>query len=234
MSAKRLSALSLLLLVLCAAPGAAAEERLVTHGPRQQPLVALTFDVCQKPGRPAGFDRKLVDLLRRERVPATFFMGGEWMRTHPEETRLLAAEPLFELANHSFSHPDLRTLDAAGIAAEVRRTDDLLAELAGRRSRLFRLPYGWYDGRVLDALGELGVAVIQWDVVSGDPDPKADAEAILKEVKRHARGGSIVIMHANGRGWHSAEALPAILAWLREQGLKPVTISELLDLAERP
>jgi peptidoglycan/xylan/chitin deacetylase (PgdA/CDA1 family) len=209
-------------------PAAAFAGGLITHGPRDSRMVALTFDVCQKPDKPAGFDRQLVEILRRERVPATFFLGGDWVRTHPQETRELAAEPLFELANHSFSHPDLRTLDATVIAAEVRRTDELLFELAGRRSRLFRLPYGWYDERVLAELDRLGVAVIQWDVVTGDPDPRADAAAILRQVEEQARGGSIVILHANGRGRHSAEALPLILAWLRRQGLTPVTVSELL------
>jgi peptidoglycan/xylan/chitin deacetylase (PgdA/CDA1 family) len=55
-----------------------------------------------------------------------------------------------------------------------------------------------------------------------------DAAAMLREVRRGARNGSIIIMHANGRGWHTAEALPQILAWLRGRGYELVTVSELL------
>lgn len=222
-----------LLLLLTAfaplAPAEAAPAELVTHGPRERAQVALTFDVCQTPGRPSGYDRALVELLRREQVPATFFIGGDWLQTHPAEGRELAGVDFFELANHSWSHPDLRHSDAATIAREIARTETALAKLSGRESsHLFRLPFGYYDRAVLQAVAATGMRVIQWDVVSGDPDPQVTAAAMTKEVLGRVRGGSIIIFHANGRGRHTAAALPTILAGLRARGLEPVTVSRLL------
>src|SRR6185503_1481799 len=58
------------------------DVHFIYHGDREKPLVALTFDLCQKPELPAWFDRGIYDVLTRYDVPATFFMGGDWMRTH--------------------------------------------------------------------------------------------------------------------------------------------------------
>lgn len=220
--------LSLLLYLLFVGTAAAA-PLLITHGPRERPRVALTFDLCQTPDNPAGFDRDLVAVLKREGIAATFFAGGLWLDSHPDEAAELAAVTNFELANHSLSHPDLRRLDNRAIAAEVAATESRLRQLTGSSSRLFRLPFGWYDERVLAAVAAGGVRIIQWDVVSGDPDPQVSATAIAAEVRRKARGGSIVVMHANGRGRHTAAALPLIIADLRRRGLEPVTVSQLLS-----
>lgn len=223
-----------MLFCLCAAIAAGAavpEPMLITHGPRELPRVALTFDLCQVPERPSGFDRQIVDFLEREKVAATFFAGGDWLRSHPEEARRLAANPRFELGNHSWGHPDLRRLSAGEIAAEIDRTEAELIRVAGRSSRLFRLPFGTHTPATLQAATVRGVRIIQWDVVTGDPDPGMDAAAILKEVQRGARNGSIIIMHANGRGWHTAEALPQMIAFLRGRGFELVTVSELLGPA---
>jgi len=222
----------LFLLLLTAPTPALAAHELILHGGRNRPLVALTFDICQTPGRPTRLDRAVIDRLRAYQVPATLFLGGDWMRTHPDETRALAAEPLFELANHSWSHPDLRLRTPAQISEEVQRTDDELFRLTGRRSRLFRLPFGYYDPATLATLADLQLNVIQWDVVSADPDKKMTAAKLQHTLRNGLKNGSIVVMHANGRGWHTAEALPGIIAFLRARGLQPVTVSQLLSASQ--
>jgi peptidoglycan/xylan/chitin deacetylase (PgdA/CDA1 family) len=192
--------------------------------------VALTFDVCQDPEYPAGYDAGIVDVLERYDVPATFFMGGDWMRTHPEETKTLAANPKFELGNHSWSHPDLTKLSEEEISKEIDLTEELLFQLTGRHSHLFRPPSGYYNELVLQIIARHGMYTIQWDSVTGDPDPNFDAATILAEVKRTVRKGSIIIMHANGRGWHTAEALPSIIEYLEARGFTLVTVSQLIGL----
>ncbi len=81
-------------------------------------------------------------------------------------------------------------------------------------------------------MNDLGLVAIQWDTVSGDPAPAQTAEAIRRGVVAHAKSGSIVVMHANGRGWHTAEALPLIIADLRQRGFEFATVGELLDKGE--
>jgi peptidoglycan/xylan/chitin deacetylase (PgdA/CDA1 family) len=206
------------------------EVQFIYHGDRDKPYVALTFDLCQKPELPAWFDHGIYDVLIRHNVPATFFMGGDWMRTHPEETLLLAANPQFELGNHSWSHPDLPDLNEAQISAEIVKTQDLLYKLTGRQAHLFRLPAGLYNDLTLSVLAWHGLYTIQWDVETGDPDPTIDAEQMNRAVRERVQNGSIIIMHANGRGWHSAEALPAMIEYLQSQGYTLVTVSQLLGL----
>ena len=81
--------------------------------------------------------------------------------------------------------------------------------------------------------GAAGLAAIQWDVVSGDPWTGASADAIAQTVKTRVKPGSIVVMHANGRGWHTGKALPLFIGALRKQGYEFVTVSQLLA-AGRP
>ena len=207
---------------------------LITSGDWVSPYVALTFDMCQDPRYPAGFDAAVVDVLQRYDVPATFFMGGDWMRTHPEETKLLAANPKFELGNHSWSHADFALLGDEEAGKEIDMTAELLLQLTGRKSRLFRLPSGTYNQNTLQVVAEHQHYTIQWDSVSGDPDPNFDAATILAEVQRTARKGSIIIMHGNGRGWHTAEALPLVIDYLTTKGYTLVTVSQLLGLEPLP
>jgi len=206
------------------------DVHFVYHGDRQKPYVALTFDLCQKPDLPSWFDQGIYDVLVRYDMPATFFMGGDWMRTHTEETILLASNPKFELGNHSWSHPDLPGLSEEVISKEILKTQDMLYQLTGRQSRLFRLPAGLYDDLTLSVIAWHGLYTIQWDVETGDPDPTIDAERMNWAVQNRVQNGSIIIMHANGRGWHTAEALPAMIEFLQGQGYTLVTVSQLLGL----
>ena len=207
---------------------------LITSGDWIKPYVALTFDMCQDPLYPAGFDLGVVNALQKYKVPATFFMGGDWMRTHPEETKLLAANPNFEPGNHSWSHPDFTKLSEEEMGKEIEMTEDMLFQLTGRHSRLFRHPYGLYNEKSLRVVARHGLYNIQWDSVSGDPDSNFDAETILSEVQRTVRDGSIIIMHGNGRGWHTAEALPLVIDYLRSKGYTLVTVPQLIGLEPLP
>lgn len=207
---------------------------LITSGNWVAPYVALTFDMCQDPLYPAGFDAAIVDVLQRYGTAATFFMGGDWMRAHPEETKLLAANPNFEMGNHSWSHPDFTQLSEEEIGQEIEMTNEMLFQLTGRHSRLFRYPFGLYNDQALQIVARHGLYSIQWDSVTGDPDPNFDAAAILAEVQRTVRKGSIIIMHGNGRGWHTAEALPQIIEYLKSQGYTLVTVSQLIGLEPLP
>ena len=211
-----------------------ADDQLIDHGDRSKPYVALTFDLCQKPELPAWFDQAIYDVLTRYDVPATFFMGGDWMRTHPDETKLLASNPKFEMGNHSWSHPDLPGMSEQAINSEIVKTQDQLYKLTGRQAKLFRLPSGLYDDLTLSVIAWNGLDTIQWDVETGDPDPNIDAERMNWAVRERVQNGSIIIMHANGRGWHTAEALPQMIEYLQGQGYTLVTVSQLIGLEPIP
>ncbi len=210
------------------------DVHFITHGDRTQPYVALTFDLCQDPAIPAGFDEEIYQALVTADAPATFFVGGDWARTHRAEVLRLAENLLFELGNHSWSHPDLIDLAEWEIHAEIRKTQEILYQLTRQQPILFRLPAGLYNDIVLSVIAYQGLYTIQWDVVTADPVLDNSAENINKIVREQVQNGSIIVMHANQRGWNTAEALPEMIDYLRSQGYILVTVSQLIGLEPLP
>ena len=200
---------------------------IIAHIRTQSPVVAVTFDLCQTQ-KPAGYDAKIVQILKETRTAATFFACGRWMDAHRDVTQGLGGWPDFEIGNHSYIHPHLTKLGEDAIRDELQRTRDIACSLTGKTPRLFRCPFGEYNAALLHIATTTGLTVIQWDVETGDPDPKTSAAEILRLVKARTHPGSIIIMHANGRGWHSAEALPDVIRWIRAQGWWCVKVSDLL------
>jgi peptidoglycan/xylan/chitin deacetylase (PgdA/CDA1 family) len=207
-----------------------SSQGLLTNGDRSEYKVALTFDLCQRNDELTEYDTEIIRILNEAQAPATFFAGGLWMRDHEAQTRELAGNPLFELGNHSWSHQDFSAISSEEMLEEIVRTQQYMQGLLGYQTKLFRLPFGTYTDDALRVIGETGLYTIQWDAVSGDPDPDIDAQEMTGWVLQQVQPGSIIIMHANGRGWHTAEALPAIIQSLREQGYSLVTVSDLLKL----
>jgi peptidoglycan/xylan/chitin deacetylase (PgdA/CDA1 family) len=202
-------------------------------------VVALTFDLCESGGEVAGYDAALVDYLRANGVRATFFAGGKWLRSHPEQAGQLLADPLFEIGNHGWRHANLRQASLRMLAEEVglaqTALEDLRRKLPGKDGSgpsLFRFPYGTCSPDALAYVNAQGLAAIQWDVVTGDPDRGTSAAAIARTVLGEVHPGAIIIAHANGRGWHTAAALPLFVPQLRAKGYRFVTVNELLAIGE--
>jgi peptidoglycan-N-acetylglucosamine deacetylase len=210
-----------------------------------RPMVALTFDANMTDAmlaelarhQVASFDdRRVVDELVAERVPATFFLAGKWIQRYPEETRRIATDPLFEVGSHSYAHRafhlpcyGLGGLPVAAMAADVARSEALLRRFTPHPTSYFRFPGGCYDRVALRAIAPAHVQVIQYDVASGDAFGTS-VGAIVSHTLAQARGGSIVVMHVTGGDTAplTARALPAIVAGLRGRGLRLVRLSTLL------
>lgn len=211
-------------------------------------VVALTFDLCEGAREISGYDAGIVNYLRAQQVEATFFAGGKWLASHPEKALQLMADPLFEIGNHSWSHPNFRALSEKAMADQVLRTqaqyEALWQELSRRAAarginpsemekiprvpRVFRFPYGACSDAALRVLARLGLPAIQWSIVTGDPDKRQYAHRIAQAILSRIQPGAIIICHANGRGWWTADALPLFVPKLRDQGYTFVTVSALL------
>jgi peptidoglycan/xylan/chitin deacetylase (PgdA/CDA1 family) len=206
-------------------------------------IIALTFDVCERNLETAGYDTEIVNYLRDQHIKATFYAGGKWMHSHPERTKQLMADPLFELGNHAWTHGNMRLLTGEAMRQQILWTQ---AEYQQQRQalanqcpavdltripttlRTFRFPYGTCSRESLDALASYGLPAIQWNIVTGDPSPKQTAAAIVHKVLHLAQSGSIIVAHANGRGHHTAQALREFIPQLQAKGFEFVTVSELL------
>ncbi|MEU6843281.1 polysaccharide deacetylase family protein [Streptomyces sp. NPDC046716] len=210
--------------------------------------VALTFDADmtadQGPRAAAGehFDNpRLISTLRRLKVPATVFMTGRWAEEYPAEAKDIGGDPLFEVANHSYSHYaftgdcyGLPTVPATGMRADVEKAFTAFRK-AGVRHVVpyFRFPGGCYDKRALKALTPAGVTAIQWDVVSGDAFA-TDAGAVTRQVLDGVRPGSVVVMHCTRSAAPTTERVVRdVVPALRAKGYRFVRVSELVGAAAR-
>jgi peptidoglycan-N-acetylglucosamine deacetylase len=208
--------------------GGASSRRPLTLVHTAEREVALTFDACATRTQTNGFDRAVLEVLKREAVPATIFVSGRWVEAHPAAMTQLAESGLLEFGNHSYDHPHMSRLGEPEIADEIDRTEAVLGRY-GRRSVAFRPPFGDWNDRVMRVVDEKHLPFVTWDVVSGDPSAKTTTTGMVHAVVTKARSGSIIIFHINGRGWKTAEALPTILKQLRTRGFRFVPLSALME-----
>jgi peptidoglycan/xylan/chitin deacetylase (PgdA/CDA1 family) len=204
-----------------------AEAQALFHGSRHEKRIALTFDACPSSTH-GGFDARIVQTLIDSGVPATFFLSGKWIMKHRNEVKKLALIAGFELGNHSYSHPHCITISEDSLKQELERTESLLRSIAGTSLKLFRPPYGETDQRVEHVAHNIGFTTVMYDLASGDPDTTISLECLIRYVVTSSRNGSIIVMHVNGRGWHTSEALPEIIQALRTKGFIFLKVSELL------
>ena len=202
------------------------------HGARKSRELALTFDACSSRGR-GKLDTTVANVLIETRTPATIFLGGKWARDVARALRPLASDSLVEFGNHAYMHPHLLTLSDDSIRGELRRAQRAITRAVGKKPLLFRAPYGEVDARVAAVAESLGLKTVEYDLPSGDADSLISEQAIVRYVTSMARRGSIIVMHINARGWHTAEALPEIIAGLRKKGYTFVTISRLVAHGKR-
>jgi peptidoglycan-N-acetylglucosamine deacetylase len=218
--------------------------QVITHGRRDRRLVALTFGANMTDsmlrkldaGQAATYDdRKAIDELIRLNVPATFFLAGKWVLRYPEETRRLAANPLFELGSHSWSDRAFATpcygldpIPAGEMAADVRESYSVLRRFIAHPVPYFRFPGGCYDDTARRAVAPTGVTLVQYDVASGDAFATS-ADVVVADTLSATRDGSIVALHiTQANAPVTALALPRIVAGLRARGYRLVKVSELL------
>ncbi len=226
------------------APAPGGLTPVFSNGPRTKgKTVALTFDADmtadQGPRAAAGehFDNpELIATLRTLKAPATVFMTGRWAEQYPDQARSIGGDPLFELANHSYSHYAF-TADCYGlptVSADRMRSDVERAYEAFRKAGVqhampyFRFPGGCYDQQALRALSPLGVTAVQWDVVSGDAFA-TDADAVARQVLGGVRPGSVVVMHCTRSAAPTTErVVRTVVPELRKRGYRLVKVSDLI------
>jgi peptidoglycan/xylan/chitin deacetylase (PgdA/CDA1 family) len=189
---------------------------LVTNGPRDRRVVALTFD-----DGPSEYTDDFLAILREKSVPGTFFEVGQEMPGREDVMRQILAEGN-ELGDHTMNHVEYPGYDQiAGAGARIRAYTHFTP-------CLFRPPGGGVNASVVATAGSLGMRTINWDV-----DPRdwslPGTGAIYSNIVSHARNGSIILMHdGGGPRSETLAALPHVIDTLRARGFGFATVSELL------
>jgi peptidoglycan/xylan/chitin deacetylase (PgdA/CDA1 family) len=210
-----------------------AVAQVIKSGPSSCPGIALTFDLCPVRKSP-GYDQALVDYLIQHQIPSTFFMSGKWIAKHDAELEHLLGIQFFEVGTHGEVHAHLPMHNADEQQKEIYAPVKLLNEHYAHEATLFRPPYGEYNDTTLDVVKLLGLRFIQWSIESGDPDPTLTADQILARIEKRAKPGSIVVLHANGKGKQTRAVIERLTTEiLPRKSLKPMTVSELLACKQR-
>lgn len=204
-----------------------SQPTLLVHGKRDVQQIALTFDACS-PTRNPGYDPAIVRILRQYACPATLFLGGRWVERYRSIAKELSTDPLFTLGTHGNSHKLLATLPRDSVILEIRKANDSFARVTGKRPKLFRPPFAIIDSVAATIADSLGLQIVLYDVASGDPDSSFTKEKLIHWVCSAVKKGSIIVFHINGRGWHTAEALPEIIITLRQRGYEFVSVDRFL------
>ena len=229
--ASRITCLVLTMLCATAMPSF-TEAQVIKSGPPSCPGVALTFDLC--PVRNGtGYDQALIDYLIEQKIPATFFMSGKWITKHDRHVKALLQVPFFEVGTHGEVHAHMPLHSAEEQKQEILGPVRLLKTKYHHDASMFRPPYGEFNDETVNVTRALGLQFILWDVVSGDPDPTLTAIQIEGRLKRYVQKGSVIVMHANGKGKHTNEVVQDLHQHLLpERHLTPMTVSDLLNCSQ--
>ena len=201
-----------------------------TRIPTNSKVVALTFDA----GANAAGLPSISSTLRAKKVPATFFLTGNWVRDFPAQANMIAADG-YLVGNHSVSHPYFTKLSDAQVTAQVQGAQQAILRANGADTRpLFRFPYGDVNSRVLADVNRLGYVSVRWTVDSlgwQGTSGGQSVQSVTNRVLAAARPGEIVLMHLGSNPEDGttldAAALPAIIDGLRARGYSFVTLRAL-------
>ena len=185
----------------------------------------MTFD----DGPHATLTPKLLDMLAARKLKATFFVIGQNAVEYPDIMKRIVRDG-HELANHSWSHPNLGKMGDDGVRMQLQKTDDAIAAAAGKRTTLMRPPYGSITPRQKQWMYEtFGYKTIIWDV---DPfDWRRPGAGVIRDrIVNQTQPGSIILAHDIHPG--TIEAMPDTFDQLTAKGFKFVTVSELLAMAK--
>ncbi len=208
--------------------------RTFSSGPRGSKQIALTYD--DGPNDPHTL--KLLEVLARNNVQATFFMIGRYVQQRPDIARAVA-QAGHAIGNHTFTHPQLIFESAAQTRKELADCHQALQDAIGEHSKLFRPPFGGRRPATLRIARELGLHTVMWNVTGYDWNAPP-AAVIEKKVVRQMQGGDVILLHDGSHralGADRAQTVAAtdnLIRRYRDQGYEFVTVEEMRAVSHQP
>lgn len=219
---------------LAFSPSAQTYGKVLTGGPKNgEKVIALTFD--DGPNEPYTSD--VLKVLGDNGIKATFFVIGENAEAYPETIKEIVRDGHI-VGNHTYSHSyELPFEGIAGVEKDIERTEKVIFGLTGLRTDLFRPPHGLRTPWFVKDLNKLHYRVITWTDMTNDYNLNTPADEIVRRIIGKAQPGGIIDLH-DGKGVihgidrsNTVHALPVIIAKLKDQGYRFVTLPELLHVA---
>ena len=186
--------------------------------------IALTFDDGPHPSQ----TQRILDILDRYGVKATFFMIGVNVENYPEAAKEVVQRG-HEIGNHTYSHSHLNHMGVGSLSAELEKCEDALEKICEYRPRLFRPPEGYLSDGVFECAEQGEYSLILWSIDTRDWEIK-NTQRIVETVLSNVKAGDIVLMHDYVAKSKTPEALEILLPKLLALGYEPVTVGELLGI----
>jgi len=182
--------------------------------------IAISFDAAWG----TDFTNDILDILDKYNVKTTFFLVDFWVNKYPDIVKEIDRRG-HEIGNHSTNHPYMSKLNEMQIIKELKTAEESIEKITGKKTILFRPPFGDYNDRLIRVCRENGYYVIQWDVDSLDWK-EYGVQPVVDRVTRNVKNGSIVLFHNNAK--YVTQYLPIVLERLQAEGYEIVPISELI------
>jgi peptidoglycan-N-acetylglucosamine deacetylase len=191
--------------------------------------LALTYD--DGPNDPHTF--RLLEVLARHNVKATFFLIGRFVKQRPDIVRELV-QAGHVVGNHTFSHPNLVFASAEQTESQLRDCEQALTDAVGQHSRLFRPPFGGRRPGTLRIVRTLGLEPVMWSVTGWDWKGKP-AEYVEQKVGEQVCGGSVILLHDGSHVAFGADrsqsviATDRLIARYKSEGYEFVTVPAMIE-----
>lgn len=200
----------------------------------EEKVIALTLDACGS-GRGKGVDTRLMDFLSQEGIPATLFINARWIDANPKLFRQLAANPLFEIANHGLRHKPASvngrsvygiegTKDVGELVGEIELNARKIEAISGKRPKLYRSGTAYYDEVAVEIARSLRHEVAGFSVL-GDAGATYSAGQV-KAALLGAVAGDVILCHMNHPESGTGAGIIAAVPELRARGFRFVRMSD--------
>ncbi len=201
-------------------------KKVIRKGPPNKKWIALTFDDGPNP----EYTPKLLDILKKYDIPATFFLIGKFAAHNPQLVKRMQAEG-HSVGCHSYFHHHAWLMPPFISYLDMMRTYKTIEKILGHAPKWYRPPWGTFNLFSLIWAKKLNLFPAYWSIEAQDWAAKTTVEHIRNTVVSKAQPGSIIVLHDN-RGAEGApektiEALPYIIETLQKEGYKFVTLDDM-------
>lgn len=166
----------------------------------------------------------ILKTLKQNDVKITFFMVGDWIEKNPDAVKKIYEEG-HEIASHSDTHPHVNNLSYEKNIEEIEKSNEKIEKITGKKTNIYRAPYGEYNNTVIKAATDKNYYCIQWSLDTLDYTGLTGNE-MWNRLKDKIKPGDIILSH-NGTE-HTADSLDSLIKNIKQKGLKIVTVSDLI------
>lgn len=204
------------------------EDIIIKKGNEDEKIIALTFD----DGPDEVFTPQVLDILKKNDVKATFFLVGENLKQNKEIVKRQFEEG-HEIGNHTYTHINVAKSGYDKVYEEITKTQEEIKEIIGVEPKLFRPPYRAMSRHMCDIVKNKNMNIILWSNLDPRDWSNPGVYSIVNTIESKVGNGNIILLHdynnlRNSKS-QTIQALESVIPYLKEQGYKFVTISELIE-----